>query len=54
MVCVMAQGKIVVLDTAAEIKREYGIGYTLVVERLVSAGNEDESNFESEVDALVL
>jgi ABC-type multidrug transport system ATPase subunit len=32
VVCVMSHGKLVVQDTPAEIKRKFGVGYTLIVE----------------------
>ena len=32
MVCVMSHGKLVVENTPAEIKRKYGVGYSLIVE----------------------
>jgi len=38
----MAQGKIVVLDTPKEIKRTYGVGYTLVVEKNDNAEVQNE------------
>lgn len=33
-VCVMANGKIVVMDTPKQIKYRYGVGYTLIAEQL--------------------
>jgi ABC-type multidrug transport system ATPase subunit len=32
MVCVMSHGKAVVEDTPAEIKRQFGVGYSLIIE----------------------
>jgi ABC-type multidrug transport system ATPase subunit len=34
-VCVMAQGKVVVYDSPEGMKRKHGLGYTLIVERLM-------------------
>ena len=31
-VCIMSHGHIVVQDVPAEIKRKFGVGYTLIVE----------------------
>lgn len=32
MVCVMSHGKLVVEDTPADIKRKFGVGYSLIIE----------------------
>lgn len=31
-VCIMSHGKVITLDTPAEIKRKYGVGYNIIVE----------------------
>ena len=33
-VCIMSHGKVIVLDTPNGIKKQYGVGYTLIVEFL--------------------
>jgi hypothetical protein len=45
----MAQGKIVVLDTPKEIKRSYGVGYTLVVEKNEQPVEEGKENEISQI-----
>ena len=45
----MAQGKIVVLDTPKEIKRTYGVGYTLVVEKNDNAAQNEEVKEVSQI-----
>ena len=31
-VCIMSHGKVIALDTPSCIKRQYGVGYTLIIE----------------------
>lgn len=31
-VCIMSHGKVIALDTPSGIKRQYGVGYTLIIE----------------------
>lgn len=31
-VCIMSHGKVITLDTPAEIKRKFGVGYNIIIE----------------------
>ena len=48
-VCIMANGKVVVLDTPQNIKHKYGVGYTLIVEQLEN----NKQDLSKELDEIV-
>jgi ABC-type multidrug transport system ATPase subunit len=56
-VCIMSHGKVINLDTPAEIKRKFGVGYNLIIELKKQANNgEDirESPHKTKLEDLIL
>lgn len=51
----MSQGKVIALDTPSGIKRQYGVGYTLIIEfKKFQTIDIRDSSFKGEVDRIVL
>ena len=52
-VCVMSKGKILALDTPFAIKKQFGVGYNLLIEPRATLSFNEFQNLKPDIDRIV-